>query len=346
MSRTGKTFLGLFLCALAAGGAALWLFSSAALEAPGPLEADKLVYIAPHSSTGTIAEALQNAQVIDNPLFFRYGAHLKRAEGPLKAGEYNFKAHISAAAAIALLQSGKVYQHQLTIPEGLTAFEITGLVNAAPALNGNIETIPAEGTLLPETYNYTYGETRAALVDRMAKNMSATLASLWKTHAPGILLKSPQEAVTLASIVEKETGIASERPRIAGVFMNRLRTNMPLQSDPTVIYAVTMGKMKLDRPISRADLDLSSPYNTYRVPGLPPGPIANPGRASLEAVMNPEANSFLYFVADGSGGHAFSKTLEEHLANVARWRALPKKPAAPSHVPAPAPIPASAAPAQ
>jgi len=321
------------MLALIGGGAAAWLFFHTALDAGGPLEADKLVYIAPHSSTGSIAGQLENAHVIDNPLVFRYGAYLKRAGGPLKAGEYNFKVHISPAAAIALLQSGKVYQHQLTIPEGLTAVEIIGLVNAAPALTGTLETVPAEGTLLPETYNYTYGETRAALVDRMAKNMSTVLATLWKTHAPGILVKSPEEAVTLASIVEKETGIATERPRIAGVFMNRLRANMPLQSDPTVIYAVTMGKMKLDRPLSHADLELNSPYNTYVVPGLPPGPIANPGRASLEAVMNPEANSYLYFVADGSGGHAFGRSLEEHQANVARWRARQKN-AAPKAAPA------------
>lgn len=319
-----KTLLLLALAAVLAGGAALWLYAGAELQADGPLAADKILYIAPGSSTAKIAETLEAEHVIRNALVFRYGAYAAKALGPLKAGEYDFKARISPAAAIALLQSGKVYQHQLTVAEGLTSFEIVSIVNEAPALTGNIETIPAEGTLLPETYNYTYGETRAALIDRMARNMDVTLAALWKTHDEGILLKSPKEAVTLASIVEKETGVAAERPRIAGVFMNRLRANMPLQSDPTVIYALTLGKMKLDRPVSRADLNIQSPYNTYQVTGLPPAPIANPGRASLEAAMNPEAHGYLYFVADGSGGHAFGRTLEEHVANVAKWRQLQK----------------------
>jgi len=327
-----KLTFALLLFAGAVGVLCVWLYTQAMLPKGGPLEHDTLFYIPPSSSVQKIAEQLQNGGAISEVWLFRYGAWAAKSAGSLKAGEYEVKAHMSDAAIIALLQSGKVYQHQLTIPEGLTSFEIISIINNAPSMNGGIETIPAEGTLLPETYNYTYGDSRAKLVDRMAKNMQTELASLWKTHASGILLKSPQEAVTLASVVEKETALAAERPRIAGVFMNRLRTGMPLQSDPTVIYAVTMGKMKMDRPLTRNDLELSSPYNTYQVPGLPPGPIANPGKASLDAVMHPEANDYLFFVADGSGGHAFAKTNDEHVANVAKWRQLmqQRKTAAPA----------------
>ncbi|MDE1153068.1 MAG: endolytic transglycosylase MltG [Micavibrio sp.] len=325
MANIFKSVIALLFFTGAVAGLCVWLYVQAVLPKAGPMAQDTLFYIPPSSSVQKIAEQLQAGGAINEEWVFRYGAWAARTAGALKAGEYQVKAHASPASIIALLQSGKVYQHQLTIPEGLTSFEIIGLVNNAPAMNGGIETIPAEGTLLPETYNYTYGESRTKLVDRMARNMQTVLAQLWKTHADGILLKTPQEAVTLASIVEKETGLAAERPRIAGVFMNRLHTGMPLQSDPTVIYAVTMGKMKMDRSLTRADLELSSPYNTYQVNTLPPGPIANPGKASLEAVMHPEANGFFFFVADGSGGHAFARTNDEHVANVAKWRQLQHK---------------------
>ncbi len=320
-----KFLKSLFALLLLGGIGALvlvWLYANINLPKDGPLEKDTLVLIEAGSSTQKITDTLANAGAIDTPWLFRYGAYMAKKDGPLKAGEYEIKAHASIAAIIAVLQSGKVYQHQLTIPEGLTSFEIISLVNNAAAMSGGIETIPAEGPLLPETYNYTYGENRATLVNRMADNMKKTLAALWKEHDSGILIKTPQEAVTLASIVEKETALPAERPRIAGVFMNRLKAPMPLQSDPTVIYAVTMGKMKLDRSITRADLEMQSPYNTYQVTGLPPGPIANPGKASLAAVMHPEANTYFFFVADGTGGHAFAKTNDEHAANVAKWRAL------------------------
>ncbi len=320
-----KFLKSLFALLLLGGIGALilvWLYANMQLPKDGPLQKDALVLIDAGSSTQKISDTLLAAGAIDTPWLFRYGAYMKKQEGPLKAGEYDIKAHSSIAAIIAQLQSGKVYQHQLTIPEGLTSFEIITLINNAPAMSGGLETIPAEGTLLPETYNYTYGENRSTLVNRMAENMKKTLAALWKDHDSGILLKTPQEAVTLASIVEKETALPAERPRIAGVFMNRLKAPMPLQSDPTVIYAVTMGKMKLDRSITRNDLEMQSPYNTYQVTGLPPGPIANPGKASLNAVMHPEANQYFFFVADGTGGHAFAKTNDEHAANVAKWRAL------------------------
>jgi UPF0755 protein len=216
---------------------------------------------------------------------------------------------------------GVTVKHRLTIPEGLTSAEIVALVAAAPDLEGSVPAaLPADGSLLPETYFFSKGDTREQLLERMRKGMSDALAELWPARDGAVALKTVAEAVTLASIVEKETGLAAERPRVASVFFNRLAQGMPLQSDPTVIYALTGGKGPLGRALLRADLQVASPYNTYANPGLPPGPIANPGRASLEAVLHPDSTKDLYFVADGSGGHAFAATLDEHNRNVAAWR--------------------------
>jgi UPF0755 protein len=228
------------------------------------------------------------------------------------------------------LVAGDVVLRQVTIPEGLTTAQVLDLLAGVDGLEGTISMPPSEGSLLPETYDYTLGDTREMLIERMRKGMDSLIAELWPKRAAELPLKSPEEAVILASIVEKETGIPAERPRVAAVFVNRLKRGMPLQSDPTVIYGLTRGKVAsvangegiLGRKLIRADLDLDNPYNTYRILGLPPGPIANPGRASLEAVLNPPATTELYFVADGTGGHAFASTLEEHNRNVARWRKL------------------------
>ncbi|MBI1216139.1 MAG: endolytic transglycosylase MltG [Alphaproteobacteria bacterium] len=312
------------LVAAVLAGVAVWTWAQNALVAPGPLTAEKILYVAPGTVKKVGAE-LQGDGVIADARIFRFGARLHREEGGIKAGEYAFPAKANTLDVIRILQADKVYQHHLTVAEGLTSAEITDVINDAPALTGKIETVPPEGSLLPETYNYTYDEKRETIVARMQKAMEETLQKLWAERTPGLMLQTPQEAVTLASIVEKETGIATERPRIAGVFMNRLKKGMPLQSDPTVIYALTEGKQRLDRPLLRTDLDVDSPYNTYVHAGLPPGPIANPGREALKAVLSPEANDFLYFVADGSGGHAFGKSLEEHMRNVAKWRAVEKK---------------------
>lgn len=295
------------------------------LKSPGPLAAEKPVLIASGQGTQEIAEKLAAEGVISHPLVFAVTSKLQSAGGSLKAGEYLVPAGASTQDVIRLLQSGRVFQRKITVAEGLMSTEIVDLINAAPALEGTIETIPAEGTLLPETYNYVYGDTRQQVIDRMQAAMKKTLAELWEKRSTTTPVKTPEEAVTLASIVEKETGIASERPRVAGVFANRLRIGMPLQSDPTVIYAITMGKMKLERQLYRKDLNIESPYNTYFVKGLPPGPIANPGRASLDAVLNPESNDLYYFVADGTGGHVFGKTLDDHTRNVAKWREIQRK---------------------
>jgi UPF0755 protein len=295
-----------------------------AWSAPGPLMQEKLVYIPPGGGAKTISAQLTASGILTDAPRFRILTRINSMNGGLKAGEYLFTPQISIGGIIKLLQSGKTYQHKITIAEGLTSAEIATLINAAAAMTGTAEA-PAEGSLLPETYSYSYGDARATLITRMQKSMQDTLSMMWASRAADFPLKTPQEAVTLASIVEKETGLPLERPRIAGVFFNRLKTGMLLQSDPTVIYAVTLGQRKLDRPLTRKDLGTPSPYNTYMTAGLPPAPIANPGEAALEAVMHPESHDYLYFVADGSGGHVFSRSLSEHTHNVGKWREIEKK---------------------
>jgi len=216
-------------------------------------------------------------------------------------------------------------QRFITIPEGLTSIEIFDLVSAAKDLSGELTVTAAEGSLMPETYSVTLGATRDAFVTRMAVAADAAKAELWPERAPDLPFDTWEEAVTLASIVEKETGVAAERGKVAGVFINRLRIGMRLQSDPTVIYGITQGSGPLGRKLRRSDLDTDTPYNSYTRAGLPPGPICNPGRAALKAVLNPVETDAFYFVADGTGGHAFARTLAEHNRNVAKWRKLQKQ---------------------
>lgn len=247
----------------------------------------------------------------------------------LRFGEYEVPAGATPRDLVRLLQSGRTFVRRLTVPEGLTTAQVLELVQGAEALEGTVgqpgSQKPGEGTLLPETYSYGRGDSRAELVARMRKAMDDALAAAWAGRNPELPLAGPHDLLVLASVVEKETGIAAERPMVAAVFVNRLKRGMKLQSDPTTIYAVTKGAGPLARPLTRADLELADPYNTYTAPALPPGPIANPGRASLEAAARPAPVPFLYFVADGSGGHAFAETLADHNRNVAAWRA--KKPA-------------------
>ncbi len=316
-------FAAVLLLGILAAVAGVFWFNDA-IKAPGPLGVEKTVYIAPGTRTKGMASKLYEEGVIGNSPAFRIDGRLQgRIEG-LKAGEYLFQPHMSITDVITLLQSGKNYQHKITIPEGLMSVEIVGLLNKEPVLTGTIDTLPPEGSLLPETYKFSYGDTRQSVLARMKKSMQDTLDTLWQKRAANLPLSEP-EAIVLASIVEKETALAAERPRVAGVYLNRLRKGMLLQSDPTVIYALTLGQSVLARPLTYADLKKPSPYNTYLASGLPPTAIANPGKASLAAVLNPEKNDFIYFVADGSGGHAFAVTLPEHNHNVAKWRALEKK---------------------
>lgn len=314
--------LGGLLASLLLLGAGLALYTLEAFRGPGPLSADTVVYIPRGTSVGGIAERLEEAGVIEDALVFRFGVRLLGVTRRLKAGEYLFPATVSMRGVVDLLLEGKTVMRRITLPEGVTSAEAAALIEAADGLEGSLAAIPAEGSLLPETYHFERGDSREQLVARMQVALRVALDELWSQRAPDLPLATPEEALTLASIVEKETGVPEERPLVASVFINRLRNGMRLQSDPTVVYALTGGNGPLGRALTRRDLELPSAYNTYLVDGLPPGPIANPGRASLEAVLNPAESEYLYFVADGSGGHAFAKTLEEHNRNVAKWRQI------------------------
>ncbi len=249
----------------------------------------------------------------------------------LQAGEYEFAPSASMQEVLTKIANGKVILRQITIPEGRTSFEVVRKLKTYSDLKQDFKTLPKEGTLLPNTYSYQSTDSVSSILSQMEKAMDKTLDSAWKEKINDLPIKTKQEAIILASIVEKETGIASERAKIAGVFINRLRKNMPLQTDPTVIYAITKGEHKnngkgpLGRRLLRKDLAIDSPYNTYKYPGLPKGPICNPGKDAIIASLNPEEHSYFYFVADGTGGHIFSKTLTEHNKNVAKWRKIRKQ---------------------
>ena len=316
--------IGLVVALLFAGGAVFWGYEQ--YRRPGPAAAPVTVVLEPGSGVRAIARRLADAGVLRHPDVFVLAARFGVGGGrDLKAGEYAFPAHASIAQLLAKLRAGETVVRRLTVPEGLTSREVLALVEAAEGLAGEAGEPPPEGALLPETYHYSYGDGRADLVARMREAMRHALEELWPGRQPDLPLQSPEQALVLASIVEKETGLATERGRIAGVFMNRLRRDMRLQSDPTVLYALTEGRGRLERPLSRADLAVDSPYNTYLYGGLPPGPIANPGRAALAATLRPASTDELYFVADGSGGHAFASSLAEHQRNVAHWRRLQRQ---------------------
>ena len=326
--------------ALAAGTG--WFYHQ--LHKAGPREQAVLINIAPGSSVSAIARNLQAHNLIAGeyaPLVFKIAAKLEGTGYALKAGEYEIPSRSSMTAIMAQLHEGKSYQRFVTIPEGLTSFEIMRLLKTAENLSGILTDIPAEGSLLPDSYSHSRGESRTAIVKRMRKAMNDLRTKLDISLSVKILCALKEETdisdacwhkiITLASIVEKETGKPEERRAVAGVFLNRLRIGMALQTDPTVIYAITKGKHKnggkgpLGRRLLKKDLEFDSPYNTYKYPGLPPGPIANPGRASIEAVFQPEEHKYIYFVADGTGGHVFARTLKEHNNNVARWRKIRRK---------------------
>lgn len=317
--RRGLLVLLVLLALLAGLGAVAWQHARAAYDAPGPA-AEPVQLVVPRGGTATIADALAERGVIRDPRAFLAAAWLTRDEGPLRAAEFVFPPGASLREVLEVLRRARPVQRRLTIPEGLTARQIATLIERAEGLTGEVPPID-EGALLPETYAYQWGDTRASLVRRADAAMEAALAESWAGRAPNLPLRTPREALILASIVERETGKAEERARVAGVFVNRLRRGMPLQSDPTAAYAAADGGA-LDRPLSRADLDRDHPFNTYRIRGLPPGPIASPGRDSLRAAVQPETTEFIFFVADGQGGHAFARTLEEHNRNVARWREI------------------------
>ena len=308
------------LLALCAGVGGLWLVR--AMDRPGPLAEESLVEVAGGGGVGEIAALLEQAGVIEDAVLFEVGARLLAGGDTLKAGEYLIPAGVSARAVLDMLIGGHTFARKLTVPEGLTARQVVALIEQAPGLAGEVEAVPPDGSLLPETYHYSRGDMRAEVLARMRQALDETLAELWPRRADGLPYDSPEQALVLASIVEKETALEAERRHVAGVFINRLRRGMRLQSDPTVIYGLTGGAAPLGRPLTSADLDADNAFNTYVIGGLPPQPIANPGRASIEAVLDPADTEDLYFVADGAGGHVFARTLEEHNRNVAKWRRL------------------------
>jgi UPF0755 protein len=312
--------LGAGLVAILALLAAIAVWQAWRLHAaPGPLAADRTLVV-PRGGAEGIARALAQAGIIADPRAFALAAWITQDSArPLRAGEFAFPAGASLAEVLRILREARPVQRLLTIPEGFTAHQIAALLERMEGMTGAVPPIE-EGGLLPESYAWQWGDARAGLVRRAEQAMAAALAEAWAGRAEGLPLASPREALILASIVERETGVAAERARIAAVFLNRLRRGMPLQSDPTVIYAAAAGG-PFERAITRADLDRDHPFNTYRVRGLPPAPIAAPGRDALRAVTRPAVTEELFFVANGEGGHAFARTLEEHNRNVARWRA-------------------------
>ncbi|HWA90201.1 MAG TPA: endolytic transglycosylase MltG [Rhizomicrobium sp.] len=315
-----KRFL-LLLVVLALAGVGAWWFEQWSWAQPGPAQSYKVVMVEPGDHVAVIAQHLAEAGVISNADLFRLGLRIRNLQGTLKAGEYGFPAHLSMADVAGIVASGKSIQHKLTAAEGLTSKMIYDLVVADKVLVGDAGAVPDEGTLLPETYLFTRGTTRAELLKRMAKARDKLLDKLWATRAGALPLKSRAEAITLASIVEKETAIPEERRHVASVFVNRLKLGMKLQSDPTIIYDVT-GGYPLGRGIRESELKRASPHNTYAIPGLPPTPICNPGRDAIAAVLDPATSNDLYFVANGTGGHAFSATDAEQNRNVAAWRKI------------------------
>ncbi|MBL4692598.1 MAG: endolytic transglycosylase MltG, partial [Magnetovibrio sp.] len=273
----------------------------------------------------TIAARLQADGVIHNAMQFRLWARLTGQHTKLRAGEFEIPARASIVEVLQILENGQTVVHKLTLVEGLTVTEMLIKIQDAKGLVGTVTNIPDDGMMLPETYYYSWGDSREGLVTRMVNAMSDVITKQWFARPTDFILQTPEELLTLASIVEKETGLASERPKVARVFLNRLNKGMRLQSDPTVVFAITNGSGALGRALTRLDLKIDSTYNTYKIKGLPPGPIANPGRDSILAVMNPADTDALYFVADGTGGHVFAKTLKQHNRNVAKWRRFKRK---------------------
>jgi UPF0755 protein len=309
---------------LGVGG--IYFYGKQKIEAPGPLQEDKIVNIPARAGLSDIADILQREGVIDSNRWAFFGSVLAlKARADLKPGEYAFQKNASLRDVIGTMVDGKVVQHSVTIPEGLTSEQIVARLSENQIFSGTIREIPREGTLLPETYKFPRGTSREQVIQRMQQAQKRVLAEIWERRTPDVPIKTPEQLVTLASIVEKETSRADERSRVAAVFVNRLKQKMKLQSDPTIIYGLVGGKGTLGRPIKRSEITQPSPYNTYVIEGLPPGPIANPGRASLEAAANPARTRDLFFVADGTGGHSFTETYEQHQKNVARLRSMEKQ---------------------
>jgi UPF0755 protein len=330
-----RFLLALVLIAVIVAGAFEW--AAAKFSGPGPAAqkgSETVVLIPPHLGLSGIAQKLADAQVINQTLVFQFGVRLRGTQGMLKAGEYAIPSRASMLDIMAILIAGKSIQHKVTAAEGLTSDMIYKLVQADPVLTGNPGAEPEEGTLLPETYLFTRGTTRAQILARMRAAQAKLLAELWPRRAANLPIKTEQQAIILASVVEKETALPEERRHIAAVFENRLNLGMKLQSDPTIIYGITKG-YPLGRRIKESEIEAVTPYNTYVIPALPATPICNPGKDSIAAVLNPETSKDLYFVANGTGGHTFSADVADQNRNVAIWRKIEQQqqaqPAIPAH---------------
>ena len=324
-SAFSRVFRSLFAVALVtgvlAGGAVIFAYMQ--FTAKGPLLDSTIFQVNQGLKRSQIGAQLQDAGIVRSASVFTAAAYVNGAfGGHLKVGEYEFPEKASIDQVLSIITSGRVKTYKVTIPEGWTTQMAVARVNENDVLTGDVTAVPVEGAIMPETYFFSRGWTRQKMLDDMQAAQNKLLDEAWKARAVSTVLKTKEDAVILASIVEKETAIPEERPLIASVFLNRLKQGVRLQSDPTIIYGLVGGKGKLDRALTKDDLVSDTAYNTYKIDGLPPGPISNPGRASLEAVLNPPDTGYLYFVADGSGGHAFAKTLEEHNANVAKWRVI------------------------
>ncbi|MEJ6790691.1 endolytic transglycosylase MltG [Brevundimonas sp. BR2-1] len=321
--------------AFLAATATISLFIIAALVAawsvfyaPGPAARDgrqtTIVTLPSGAGVSAIAATLKSAGVIRSTDMFKAAATLTGADRKLRAGEYEVPSKASLRSVIVLLVEGRVVRHYVTLPEGWSSAQAVDILNKQPILIGTVDVTPDEGSLWPDTYEVSRGETRNSVIARMRRARDENLARLWAARSPTTVVRSPEEAMVLASIVEKETGLAAERPRVAAIFTNRLRAGMRLESDPTIVYGITRGR-PLGRGIRRSELDRQTAWNTYQIDGLPPTPIANPGRDAIAAVLNPPRTDELFFVADGTGGHVFARTYDEHLINVARWREIERR---------------------
>ena len=308
------------------GLAILFYFVKSQFDQPGPLGYATVVVIPKGEGVREIASRLEREGIIgDQRIFVASVVVYFQAQSKLKAGEYAIKKHASMREVLDTLVEGKAILHTVSVPEGLTSYQVVERLNSHPELTGKIDIIPSEGSLLPDTYRFARGTDREELIARMQSEQRKFMAKIWPKRATGLPFKTLEEAVNLASIVEREASKADERPRVAAVFVNRLHKNMKLQSDPTIIYGLSGGKGTLGRPILKTEIQQMTPYNTYTMKGLPPTPIANPGRAALEAVLRPAKTGDLYFVADGTGGHTFSETYDEHKKGVGEWRIIEKE---------------------
>ena len=292
---------------------------------PGPLTETKLIPVNRGDGLTTVTQRLADEGAISNPTIFRIAARYTGASNSLKFADYEIPAGASMAEVLSIVTSGKGFSFNVTIVEGWTSWQVVEKLKSVDSLTGEIAEIPPEGSLAPNTYSYSRGATRASLIEQMKDAQTQILEEAWLVRDPETPLKTREEALILASIIEKETGLPEERPQVASVFVNRLNRGMRLQTDPTVIYGITLGQGTLGRGLRRSELNRETPYNTYVIPALPPGPISNPGKAAIEAALNPAETEYVFFVADGTGGHAFAKTLDEHNRNVAEWRKIEKR---------------------